>query len=48
MTLRAFNQKLNVELRRLFQKLSYDGFVYTNESNTANPPRTPTAFSMQA
>ena len=27
----AFNQKLNVELRRLFQKLGYDGFVYTNE-----------------
>ena len=27
----AFNQKLNVEIRRLFQKLGYDGFVYTNE-----------------
>ena len=27
----AFNQKLNVELRRLFQKLGYDGFIYTNE-----------------
>lgn len=27
----AFNRKLNVELRRLFQKLGYDGFVYTNE-----------------
>lgn len=27
----AFNQKLNVELRRLFQKLGYDGFVYRNE-----------------
>lgn len=27
----AFSQKLNVELRRLFPKLSYDGFVYTNE-----------------
>lgn len=24
----AFNQKLNVELRRLFQKLGYDGFYY--------------------
>ena len=27
----AFNQKLNEELRHLFQKLGYDGFVYTNE-----------------
>ena len=27
----AFNQKLNVEIRRLFQKLGYDGFVYRNE-----------------
>lgn len=27
----AFNQKLNVELRRLFQKLVHDGFVNRNE-----------------
>lgn len=27
----AFNRKLNVEIRRLFQKLGYDGFIYTNE-----------------
>ena len=27
----AFNQKLNIELRNLFQKLGYDGFVYRNE-----------------
>lgn len=27
----AFNRKLNVEIRRLFQKLGYDGFVYRNE-----------------
>ena len=27
----AFNQKLNVEIRRLFQRLGYDGFVYRNE-----------------
>lgn len=27
----AFNQKRNVELRRLYQKLGYDGFGYTNE-----------------
>ena len=27
----AFNQKLNEELRHLFQKLGYDGFVYTKE-----------------
>ena len=27
----AFNQKLNEDLRHLFQKLGYDGFVYTNE-----------------
>ena len=27
----AFNQKLNEELRHFFQKLGYDGFVYTNE-----------------
>ena len=31
MTAVAFNQELNVELRHLFQKLGYDGFVYTNE-----------------
>ena len=31
MTVVAFNQKLNVEIRRFFQKLGYDGFVYTNE-----------------
>lgn len=31
MTVVAFNQKLNVELRRLFQKLGYDVFVYANE-----------------
>ena len=31
----AFNQKLNVELRRLFQNLGYDGFVYRNEIESA-------------
>lgn len=31
----AFNQKLNVELRRLFQDLGYDGFVYRNEIESA-------------
>ena len=31
----AFNQKLNVELRCLFQKLGYDGFVYRNEIESA-------------
>ena len=31
----AFNQHLNVELRRLFQELGYDGFVYTNEIESA-------------
>ena len=30
----AFNQKLNVELRRLFQNLGYDGFV-AREKNLA-------------
>lgn len=27
----VFNQKLNVEMRRLFQRLGYDGFIYRNE-----------------
>lgn len=31
----AFNLKLNTELRRLFQKLGYDGFVYRNEIESA-------------
>lgn len=31
----AFNQKLNAELRRLFQKLGYDGFVYRNETGSS-------------
>ena len=31
----AFNRKLNIELRRLFQKLGYDGFVYRNEIESA-------------
>lgn len=31
----ALNQKLNVELRNLFLKLGYDGFVYRNEIESA-------------
>ena len=28
-------RKLNIELRRFFQKLGYDGFVYRNEIESA-------------
>ena len=31
----AFDQKLNIELRCLFQKLGYDGLVYRNEIESA-------------
>ena len=31
----AFNKKQNVELRRLFQKLGYDGFAYWNETESS-------------